>query len=221
MTGSPVRVLIADDHPLFRQGIGALLRDAPETELVAEAADGEEAITLTRELRPDVVVMDVSMPGLDGVTAARRLAEAHPDVAVLMVTMMDDDGSISEAIRAGAAGYILKGAQPSEILRAVLAVAAGQTIFGAGIGGRLDRILGAATATAGSDAFPDLTPREREILTRMANGDENHAIALRLDLSEKTVRNNVSNIFTKLRVTNRAAAVARARDAGVGPARSD
>jgi DNA-binding NarL/FixJ family response regulator len=216
VTGPPVRVLIADDHPLFRQGIGALLRDAPETELVAEASDGEEAIALTRELGPDVVVMDVSMPGLDGVTAARRLGEAHPEVAVLMVTMMDDDGSISEAIRAGAAGYILKGAQPSEILRAVLAVAEGQTIFGAGIGGRLERILGGTTSTAAYAAFPDLTPREREILTRMANGDENRLIAQRLDLSEKTVRNNVSNIFTKLRVTNRASAVARARDAGIG-----
>jgi DNA-binding NarL/FixJ family response regulator len=213
-----VRVLIADDHPLFRQGIGALLRDAPETDLVGEACDGEEAITLTHELRPDVVVMDISMPGLDGVTAARRLGEAHPQVAVLMVTMMEDDGSVSEAIRAGAAGYILKGAQPAEILRAVLAVAEGQTIFGAGIGERLERILGATTSTAASAAFPDLTPREREILAHMANGDDNRAIALRLDLSEKTVRNNVSNIFTKLRVTNRAAAVARARDAGFGAA---
>ncbi len=219
MTGPPVRVLIADDHPLFRQGIGALLRDAPETDLVGEAADGEEAIALTRELRPDVVVMDISMPGLDGVTAARRLAEAHPQVAVLMVTMMDDDGSVSDALRAGAAGYILKGAQPAEILRAVLAVADGQAIFGAGIGARLEQILGAATSTAA--AFPDLTPREGEILVRLANGDENHAIALRLGLSEKTVRNNVSNIFTKLRVTNRAAAVARARDAGIGPPGQD
>ena len=161
------------------------------------------------------------MPGLDGVTAARRLGEAHPQVAVLMVTMMEDDGSVSEAIRAGAAGYILKGAQPAEILRAVLAVADGQTIFGAGVGERLGQILSGATSTAASGAFPDLTPREREILAHMANGDENRAIALRLDLSEKTVRNNVSNIFTKLRVTNRAAAVARARDAGFGPARRD
>jgi DNA-binding NarL/FixJ family response regulator len=221
VTRPPVRVLVADDHPLFRQGVGALLRDAPETELVAEAADGEEAIALTHELRPDVVVMDISMPGLDGVTATRRLGDAHPQVAVLMVTMMDDDGSVSAALRAGAAGYILKGAQPAEILRAVLAVADGQTIFGAGIGDRLDRILGGAASTAGSAAFPDLTPREREILALLANGEENRAIALRLGLSEKTVRNNVSNIFTKLRVTNRAAAVARARDAGVGSSGRD
>jgi DNA-binding NarL/FixJ family response regulator len=214
----PVRVVVADDHPLFRQGIAALLRDAAETQVVGEAADGAEAIALTEQHVPDVVVMDVSMPGLDGVTATRRLLAAHPGVAVLMLTMMDDDGLVFEAIQAGARGYVLKGSQPSEILRAVLAVAEGQAIFGAGVAARLGAYFRGGTPALEPGSFPELTPREREILTLVAGGHENVTIARRLDLSEKTVRNNVSNIFTKLRVTSRAAAVARARDAGLGRA---
>jgi DNA-binding NarL/FixJ family response regulator len=216
VTPEPIRVIVADDHPLFRQGIGALLRDAPETELVAEAASGEEAVALGRQLEPDVVVMDVSMPGLGGVNATRELTRTHPHVAVLVVTMMDEDESVSAAIRAGARGYVLKGSEPAEILRAVLAVAQGQAIFGAGVAGRLERFFTGDASAPARVSFPELTPREREILTRMAGGEVNATIASRLGLSEKTVRNNVSNIFTKLRVTSRAAAVARARDAGVG-----
>jgi DNA-binding NarL/FixJ family response regulator len=215
VTPAPVRVIVADDHPLFRQGVGALLRDSPETELVAEAASGEEAVALAGQLAPDVVVMDVSMPGLGGVAATRELTRLHPAVAVLMVTMMDEDESVVAAIRAGARGYVLKGSEPLEILRAVLAVAEGQAIFGAGVAGRLERLIASEPQPASHEPLPELTPREREILELMARGDPNPAIALRLGLSEKTVRNNVSNIFTKLRVTHRAAAVARARDAGV------
>jgi DNA-binding NarL/FixJ family response regulator len=212
---SPIRVIIADDHPLFRQGVGALLRDSPETELVGEAASGEEVVGLAAQVVPDVVVMDVSMPGLGGVGATRELLRIQPSVAVLMVTMMDEDESVVAAIRAGARGYVLKGSEPAEILRAVLAVAEGQAIFGAGVAGRLERLLAGDVAAPVDGSFADLTPREREILELMAGGEPNLVIATRLGLSEKTVRNNVSNIFTKLRVTHRAAAVARARDAGM------
>jgi DNA-binding NarL/FixJ family response regulator len=211
----PVRVIIADDHPLFRQGVGALLRDSPETELVGEAASGEEAVALAGQVAPDVVIMDVSMPGLGGVGATRELVRTHPTVAVLMVTMMDEDESVVAAIRAGARGYVLKGSEPAEILRAVLAVAEGQAIFGAGVAGRLERLFAGDVGAPVDGSFADLTPREREILELMAGGESNLVIATRLGLSEKTVRNNVSNIFTKLRVTHRAAAVARARDAGM------
>jgi DNA-binding NarL/FixJ family response regulator len=210
----PVRAIVADDHPLFRHGIGALLRDSPEVELVGEASSGEEALTLVAELAPDVVVMDVSMPGLGGVRATETITRAHPGVGVLLLTMMDDDEAVLAGIRAGARGYVLKGSQPTEILQAVLAVARGQAIFGAEVAVRLDRLL--APDPQARAPLPELTRRELEILTLMATGDANATIARRLGLSEKTVRNNVSNVFTKLRVTNRAAAVVRARDAGVG-----
>jgi DNA-binding NarL/FixJ family response regulator len=209
-----VRAIVADDHPLFRHGIGALLRDAPETELVGEASSGEEALALVGELAPDVVVMDVSMPGAGGIHATEAITRTHPAVAVLLLTMMDDDDAILAGIRAGARGYVLKGSEPTEILQAVLAVARGQAIFGAEVAAGLERLL--APGQPLRVPLPELTPREREILTLMAAGVENATIARRLDLSEKTIRNNVSNIFTKLRVTNRAAAVLRARDAGVG-----
>jgi DNA-binding NarL/FixJ family response regulator len=209
-----VRAIVADDHPLFRNGIGALLRDSPETELVGEASSGEEVLKLVSELAPDVVVMDVSMPGIGGIHATEAITRTHPAVAVLLLTMMDDDDAILAGIRAGARGYVLKGSQPTEILQAVLTVARGQAIFGAEVAAGLERLL--ASGPKLHVPLPELTPREREILTLMAAGDANMTIARSLGLSEKTVRNNVSNIFTKLRVTNRAAAVARARDAGVG-----
>lgn len=208
-----VRVVVADDHPLFREGIRALIADSAETELAGLAADGDEAIALVLAERPDVVIMDLRMPGLNGVDATRRIVRDAPDVAVLMLTMMDDDSSVFAAMRAGARGYVLKGAGPDEILRAILVVASGEAIFGPAVASRLMQFFAQSAATT---PFPDLTDREREILQLMATGAANPGIARRLALTEKTVRNNVSNIFTKLRVADRAAAVAKARDAGIG-----
>jgi DNA-binding NarL/FixJ family response regulator len=211
-----VRVVVVDDHPLFRQGIGSLIRDSAETDLVGVGASGEDAIKLCAQHQPHVVVMDVHMPGLGGVEATRRIAQDHPDTAILMLTMMDEDDSVFAAMRAGARGYVLKGADPAEILRAVIAVANGQAIFGASVANRLTRYFAGAAATPALRPFTELTSREHEVLELMATGASNAAIASRLVLSEKTVRNNVSNIFAKLRVADRAAAVARARDAGIG-----
>jgi DNA-binding NarL/FixJ family response regulator len=211
-----VRVVVVDDHPLFRQGIGSLIRDSAETDLVGEGASGEDAIELCARRQPHVVVMDIHMPGLGGVEATRRIAQDHPDTAILMLTMMDEDDSVFAAMRAGARGYVLKGADPAEILRAVMAVANGQAIFGASVSNRLTRYFAGAVATPALRPFTELTSREHEVLELMATGASNAAIASRLVLSEKTVRNNVSNIFAKLRVADRAAAVARARDAGIG-----
>ena len=208
-----VRVLVVDDHPLFREGLRALIADSPGTDLVGLAADGDEAVAITLAERPDVVVMDLRMPGLNGIDATRRIVQALPEVAVLVLTMVEEDASIFAAMRAGARGYVLKGAEPETILRSISVVAAGEAIFGAAVASRLNQFF-AARAPAG--AFPDLTGREREILDLMATGATNATIAARIGLSEKTVRNNVSNVFAKLRVADRAAAVARARDAGLG-----
>ncbi|GAA4263083.1 response regulator transcription factor [Dactylosporangium darangshiense] len=210
-----VRVLVADDHPLFRQGLRSLIDDSPETELAGVAADGAEAVAAALAERPDVVIMDLRMPGLDGVEATRRIVAALPDVAVLVLTMVEEDASIFAAMRAGARGYVLKGAGPDTILRSILVVAAGEAIFGSAVAARLTQFF-AAGPSAGVAPFPELTAREREVLTLMASGANNAAIAARLGLTEKTVRNNVSNVFAKLRVADRAAAVARARDAGLG-----
>lgn len=212
-----IRVVVADDHPLFRQGLGSLVTDSPETDLVGVAADGEEAVAVTLAERPDVVVMDLRMPGLNGIDATRRIVAAAPDTKVLVLTMVEDDASIFAAMRAGARGYALKGAGPETILRSILVVAAGEAIFSAGVAARLNRFF-AGGAAPGPVPFPDLTARERDILDLMATGANNATIASRFNLTEKTVRNNVSNIFAKLRVADRAAAVARARDAGLGTA---
>jgi DNA-binding NarL/FixJ family response regulator len=211
-----IRVVVADDHPLFRQGLRSLVDDSPETELVGAAADGEEAVAVTLAERPDVVVMDLRMPGLNGIDATRRIVAAAPDTRVLVLTMVEDDASIFAAMRAGARGYALKGAGPETILRSILVVAAGEAIFSAGVAARLNGFFAGAAHVAGPTPFPDLTARERDILDLMATGANNATIASRFQLSEKTVRNNVSNIFAKLRVADRAAAVARARDAGLG-----
>jgi DNA-binding NarL/FixJ family response regulator len=210
---SPVRVVVVDDHPLFRRGIGALIRDAAETELAGEAESGEEAVALATDAQPDVVVMDVHMPGIGGVEATKRIVAAGGS-AVLMLTMMDDDDAVFAAMRAGARGYVLKGADPAEILRSVVAVADGQAIFGASVARRMAGYFSGVDA-ASLSPFPALTARERQILELISTGASNSTIAGRLALTEKTVRNNVSNIFAKLQVTDRAAAVARARDAGM------
>ena len=214
--GVNLRVLIADDHPLFREGLRALVADSPGTDVAGLAADGEQAVALALEHRPDVVVMDLRMPGLNGVEATRRIVAALPGTAVLVLTMVEEDASIFAAMRAGARGYVLKGAEPDTILRSIRVVAAGEAIFGAAVANRLTQFFAAAGSGPVAVPFPELTGREREILGLLATGVTNAAIAGRLGLSEKTVRNNVSNIFVKLRVADRAAAVARARDAGLG-----
>lgn len=211
-----IRVLIADDHQLFRDGLRALLLTAPDMEVVGEAATGKEAVQLTAESKPDVILMDLQMPELDGIEATRALLETNPDVIVLMVTMFEDDQSVFAAMRAGARGYVLKGAKHDEMLRAIRAVGSGEAIFSPGIASRMMSFFSAHQATASPETFPDLTDREREILTLIARGDSNADIADSLFISVKTVRNHVSNIFNKLQVADRTQAAIRARDAGLG-----
>jgi len=213
MTG-PVRVLIADDHPLFRDGLAALLAGGPGTELAGAAADGAEAVDLARHTQPDVVVMDLHMPGLGGIEATRAIVAGRPQTAVLVLTMFDDDGSITAALRAGARGYLLKGSDQEQIRCAIAAAAKGEIVFG---GHLATRILACFTAVAAPEpVFPQLTEREREVLELVAQGRANTAIANKLGLSQKTVRNHVSNILTKLQVADRAQAIVQARDAGMG-----
>jgi DNA-binding NarL/FixJ family response regulator len=217
-----IRILIADDHPVFRFGLRALLNAMPDTEVVGEVTTGEDAIALARTLRPDVILMDINMPGVNGIEATRRIREAQLDSQVLMVTMLDDD-SVFAAMRAGARGYVIKGAEPSEVLRAIRAIADGEAIFSPGIAERLMHYFATPPAAvrdpgraAGGLAFPELTERERAVLALIAQGLTNSAIAERLVLSPKTVRNYITEIFSKLQVADRAQAIIRARDAGLG-----
>ncbi len=216
-----IRVLVADDHPIFRKGMRALLSSEPDTELIGEATDGEEAIARALELRPDVILMDLNMPGVGGIEATRRILETDPQAGILVLTMFEDDDSVFAAMRAGARGYVLKGANGPETLRAVRAVAGGEAIFGPTIARRLTQHFAEHKSGAASpQSFPDLTEREHDILVLIAQGYTNAAIADHLYLSPKTVRNYVSNIFTKLQVADRARAIIRARDAGLGHDRS-
>jgi DNA-binding NarL/FixJ family response regulator len=212
----PVRVLIADDHASFRSGLRALLATAPDLRVVGEAASGDEAVGLAAALQPDVILMDLSMPGIDGVEATRRIVDATPHVAILVVTMDGDDESVFAAVQAGARGYVLKGAQRAELFRAVRAVAAGDAIFGPAIARRLVGYFARPRPRGLPAPFPDLTDREREILELVAQGRSNAEITSQLVLSPKTVRNHVSNMFAKLQVRDRAEAIVRAREAGLG-----
>lgn len=209
-------VLIADDDPSFREGLSALLLSAPDLEVLGEAADGEEAISLAAKLQPDVVLMDLNMPGTGGVEATRRILHTSPHISVLVITMFEDDDSVFAALQAGARGYLLKGALKAEILRAIRAVTSGEAIFGPTIARRLMNYFAAPRPSAPPKAFPELTEREREILALVAQHQTNPEIARRLHLTPKTVRNHVSNIFTKLQVADRAEAIIRAREAGLG-----
>ena len=216
MTGGPIRILVADDHPLFRAGLRALLDSVAGTEVVGEAATGEDAVEAARALGPDVVVMDINMPGLNGIDATRRIVDSTDGVNVLVMTMHDDDEAVFAAIRAGARGYQLKGAAQDETLRAIRAVANGEAIFGPGVAERLQRFLSAPPSLDPSVAFPQLTGRELEILQLLARRRTNAEIAAELFLSQKTVRNYVSAIFAKLQVADRAEAGLVARAAGLG-----
>jgi DNA-binding NarL/FixJ family response regulator len=211
-----IRVLIADDHPHFRKGLRALLSSATDLEVVAEAGDGERVISLATELQPDVIIMDLHMPGVGGIEATRRILRSSPHISVLVLSMFEDDDSIFAALQAGARGYLLKGALKAEILRAIRSVTSGEAIFGPIIAKRLINYFAIPRPSASADAFPELTEREHEILALVAQHQTNPEIARRLQLSPKTIRNHVSNVFTKLQVADRAQAIIRAREAGLG-----
>ncbi|MCB9437341.1 MAG: response regulator transcription factor [Anaerolineales bacterium] len=211
----PIRVLIADDHTLFREGLHALLASVPDIDVVGETASGQETLDKADTLQPDVILMDLQMPEGNGIEATRRILRLHPHIGIIMLTMFQDDASVFAAMRVGARGYVLKGADQSVLLRAVSAVANGECLFSPEIAERLMQYF-ANLKPSGTEIFPELTAREREILTLIAQGASNADIAAKLNLSIKTVRNHVSNIFSKLQVADRVQAAIRARDAGLG-----
>ena len=217
MTTDTVTILVAEDHPLYRRALTSLLGEQPGWSVVAEAEDGVGAVTAAHAAQPDVVVMDLRLPGLDGIEATRRIVAASPHIAVLVLTMYDDDASVFAAMRAGARGYLLKGADQADIVRAVAAVAGGEAIFGSRVARRILEFFAAPRPVAAPEiVFPELTAREHEVLDLIAAGRSNTDVAAALVLSPKTVRNHVSNIFTKLHVADRSAAIVRAREAGLG-----
>ena len=216
MDTNRIQVLIAEDYAPFRNGLRALLYSTPDMHLVGEATDGDDVIALAEQLQPDVIVMDLQLPGVNGIEATRRILHTSPHISILVLTMYDDDDSVFAALQAGALGYLLKGALKAEILRAIRTVSSGEAIFGPAIARRLMHYFGALKRARPAHVFPDLTEREREILALIAQHRTNPEIAERLMLSPKTIRNHVSNIFTKLQVADRAEAIIRARDAGLG-----
>ena len=217
----PLRILVADDHRLFRDGVRALLGSLPGFEVVAEASSGEEAIEAARRADPDVVLMDVQMPGLNGLDATRRILAERPSTGVVVVTMYEDDELVFAALRAGARGYVLKGAGQEQLLRAVRAVARGEALYGPGVAARMLQFFRTSRRDLPLNAFPDLTEREREVLDQIARGRGNAEIARALGISGKTVRNHVSNVLGKLAVTDRTQAALKAREAGFGDSGPD
>ncbi|MGN6524155.1 MAG: response regulator [Actinomycetes bacterium] len=215
---NPVRVVVADDHPVFREGLVTILGDLDGVDVVAQAGDGEAAVAAAREHRPDVVLMDLRMPGVGGVEATARIQASWPEVAVLVLTMSEDDESVYAALRAGARGYLLKEAAKDDIARGLQAVARGEAVFGPRVSAKVLAYFASARpwTDTGAVPFPQLTDREREILDHVARGDTNTVIARKLFLSEKTVRNHVSAVMGKIGADNRAAAVAMARRSGLG-----
>ena len=215
MTDATIRVMVVDDHALIREGAKAFLGSVIDMEHVGDAADGREAVTVALACHPDVVLMDLHLPDVDGIAATRAIRQAVPTAAVLVVSMLDDDTNVFAALRAGARGYILKGAAPSELERAIRGVANGDSVFGPGIAERVLHTFTAPEPTP-TKPFPELTDREREVLSQLAAGRSNGDIARTLLLSPRTVANHVSNILTKLQATDRTQAALRARDAGLG-----
>jgi DNA-binding NarL/FixJ family response regulator len=211
-----VRVLIADDHPLFREGMRGRLDRVADVAVVGEAASGDEAVELAHRLDPHVILMDIKMPGLNGIEATREIQQASPQIGVLVLTMFEDDDSVFAAMRAGAKGYLLKDSGGEGVVHAIRAVASGEAVFGPGVAERIIGFFSAPRPAAPQRAFPELTEREEEVLSLVAQGKSNQQIARQLFVSLKTVRNHVSNILLKLQVADRAQAVIRARDAGMG-----
>jgi DNA-binding NarL/FixJ family response regulator len=209
-----VRVLIAEDHPLFREGMRGRLDRVADVAVVGEAASGDEAVELAQKLEPDVILMDIKMPGLNGIEATREIQRANPQIGILVLTMFEDDDSVFAAMRAGAKGYLLKDSGGEGVVHAIRAVASGEAVFGPGVAERMIGFFSAPRA-APKRAFPELTEREEEVLSLVAQGKSNREIARQLFVSLKTVRNHVSNILLKLQVADRAQAVIRARDAGM------
>ncbi len=216
MESESIHLLIADDQPAFRRGLRALLQSVADVTIVGEATTGEETVGLAERLQPDVILMDLHMPPLSGLEATRRILHSSPHIRIIVLTMSDHDENVFAALKAGARGYLLKGALKDEILRAIRGVYRGEAIFSPVVAQWLMTYFAAVRPTAPAYAFPDLTEREREILTLIAQECTNGEIADLLVLSEKTVRNHVSNIFTKLQVADRTQAILRARDAGIG-----
>jgi len=216
----PIKVLIADDHVFYREGVRALLSSIHEIEVVGEANNGEEAIVQADDLKPNVILMDLKMPGMNGIDATRRIHEAHPDIGVLVITMFDDDDSVFAAMRAGARGYLLKDADKDEVVRAIVAVERGEAIFSPTIAQRMMQYFSSSPSAQSKknqpDEFAELTERELEILDLIAQGHNNLTISNKLSLSIKTVQNYVSSILTKLQVADRSQAIVRAREAGLG-----
>jgi DNA-binding NarL/FixJ family response regulator len=210
-----IRILVADDHPVYRDGLRALAARSPDLELVGEAANGTDAVAMADQTLPDVILMDLRMPGMTGIEATRAILDRRPDTRILILTMSEDDDSLFAAMRAGARGYLPKDADSEELIRAIRAAALGEVIFGASIASRLQAFFAPSRARA-ADPFPELTEREDEVLELIAQGRSNHDIAARLQISDKTVRNHVANVFNKLRVADRAQAIVRAREAGLG-----
>jgi DNA-binding NarL/FixJ family response regulator len=210
-----LHILIADDHPLFRKGMRTLLTATAETEVIGEATTGQEVIELAATLQPDVILMDLQMPGVNGIEATRQILQTSPHIRILVITLFEDDASVFSALRAGARGYVLKDTKEEEMVRAIRAVGSGEAIFSPSIATRLMDFFAAPRPAVPKEIFPTLTEREREILQLIARGSTNHDIARQLALSVKTVNNYVSNIFSKLQVADRAQAIIRARDAGL------
>lgn len=215
-----IRVLVVDDHTLFREGMCAIFENVPDIEVVGQASNGHEAVTQVNSLLPDIILMDISMPDLNGIEATEQVLALKPDTGIIMLTMVENNDSLFAAMRAGAHGYILKGADKAEVLKTIRSVANGEATFGPAIATRLTSFFQSfkqkPLPTEVSDPFPDLTNREREVLALITAGKNNHEIAVQLHISVKTVSNHISNIFNKLQVADRVQAIVKARNAGIG-----